>query len=89
MASAQLTAKLINAKGLHARPSSALVTAALTFESVIRVRACGLDVNGKSILELMTLGAPCGTELEFFAEGLDAETAVQTLAGLVTAGFGE
>lgn len=86
-ASAQ--ARLINAKGLHARPSHALVSTALTFTCDIRVRVGELDVNGKSIIELMTLGAACGTELVFFAEGDDEEQAVGTLAGLVRSGFGE
>ena len=89
MSSARLTAVLTNAKGLHARPSSVLVKAALTFESTIRICACGMEVNGKSILEMMTLGAPFGTELEFHAEGSDAEAAVKVLADLVTDGFGE
>ena len=84
-----LKARLVNTKGLHARPCHALVSAALGFESDVRVRSGEHEVNGKSILELMTLGAACGIELEFLAEGEDAEEAVAALAALVEAGFDE
>lgn len=84
-----IKARLVNVKGLHARPCHALVSAALEFKSKIRVRSGGQDVDGKSILELMTLGAACGVELEFLAEGEDAEAAVAALATLVQSGFDE
>ena len=81
--------RIVNAKGLHARPSHSLVTCALGFSCEIRVRSAGQEVNGKSILELMTLAAAYGHELEFLAEGEGAEDATRALAALVEAGFGE
>ena len=84
-----LKVRIINQKGLHARPSHALVTCALGFPCEIRVRSRAQEVNGKSILELMTLAAACGHELEFIAEGEGAEEAVRALAALVNAGFDE
>ncbi len=84
-----IKARLVNVKGLHARPCHALVSTALGFESEVRVRSGTQEVNGKSILELMTLGAACGVELEFLAEGEDAEAAVAALAVLVRSGFDE
>ena len=84
-----LKARLVNAKGLHARPCHALVSTALGFESDVRVRSGDQEVNGKSILELMTLGAACGVELEFLADGEDAEAAVAALVALVASGFDE
>ncbi len=82
-------ALLVNTKGLHARPSHALVSTALKFECDVRVRIGDTEVDGKSILELMTLGANCGVELEFVATGHDAEAAVAALAALVQSGFDE
>jgi phosphotransferase system HPr (HPr) family protein len=38
--------------------------------------------NGKSILALMTLGAPCGSELTIAASGEGAEDAVRALEAL-------
>ncbi len=54
-----------NEAGLHARPCHALVSAALEFESGLRVSHGGREVNGKSILELMTLGVVCGANWSF------------------------
>lgn len=79
----------MNPAGLHARPCHALVTCALGFESEVRVGADGPLVNAKSIIELMTLGAPCGTELVLEAEGADEEAAVAALRALIAGGFGE
>lgn len=84
-----LKVRLVNAKGLHARPCHALVSTALGFKSEVRVKIAGQEVNGKSILELMTLGAACGAELEISAKGPDAEAAVAALGALVEQGFDE
>ncbi len=76
-----------NDSGLHARPCHALVGVALSCSAELRV-ACGdREVNGKSILELMTLGAAKGTMLHFWAEGPDAEELVTRLVDLVESGF--
>ena len=83
------TARIVNPAGLHARPCHALVTCALGFESVVRVGANDVQVSAKSIIELMTLGAPCGTELVLEAEGPDEEAAIAALVSLIAGGFGE
>jgi phosphotransferase system HPr-like phosphotransfer protein len=49
----------------------------------------GRQVNGKSILELMTLSAPFDAWLSFHARGCDAEKLVRELCALVEAGFDE
>ena len=78
-----------NAAGLHARPCHALASTALGFQGDVEVSCCGRRANGKSILELMTLHAAHGAELEFSARGPDAEALVAALSALVAAGFGE
>jgi phosphotransferase system HPr-like phosphotransfer protein len=40
--------------------------------------------NGKSILDLLSLPAECGTMLALEAEGCDAEAAVAALADLIS-----
>ena len=45
--------------------------------------------NGKSILDLTTLGAACGTDVVIEADGPDAELALEALVGLVSRGFDE
>ena len=46
-------------------------------------------INGKSILDLTTLAAECGTRLELEARGPDAVEAIDALADLVLARFHE
>jgi phosphocarrier protein len=81
--------RIVNPAGLHARPCHAFVTIANAFESDLRVTCDGLEVNGKSILELMTLAAPCESTLALKARGRDARELVDRLSALVEAGFGE
>ena len=83
------TVKIVNPEGMHARPSGAVVAVAMTFESQLRIRCGDLDVNGRSILELITLGATCGSELQLRAEGPDADRMVEAVAALVDSGFSD
>ena len=78
-----------NRLGLHARPASRFAQLASGFESDIWLTRDGESVDGKSILEVLTFACPAGTQLVVRAEGPDAEDAVEALAGLVAASFGE
>jgi phosphotransferase system HPr (HPr) family protein len=69
---------------LHARPAGVFVRAAAGFSAAIEVRANGRQANGKSILEILGLGADGGAELEISASGDDAAAAVAHLRHLVT-----
>ncbi len=80
---------ICNLQGLHARPCHALVSVAIGFKGDLRISAGENDVNGKSILEMMTLNACCGTVLEFRATGEDADSVLDELVALVNSGFGE
>jgi len=83
--------RVVNRNGLHARPCHAIVSTALKFQADLRVRVgdAGRLVNGKSILDLMTLEASEGMELEFLGQGADAASLVAAVADLVAAGFNE
>jgi phosphocarrier protein len=83
------TVRVVNAQGLHARPCHAIVSRALARASELRIRSRDREVNGKSILELMTLAAGPGTELELVARGADAELLLTELAQLFEGCFGE
>jgi phosphotransferase system HPr (HPr) family protein len=83
------TVRLTNAAGLHARPCHAIASAAAAFESELTVSSGGSQVNGKSILALMTLCAPCQAELHLRARGRDAEELIARVAQLFEGGFGE
>jgi phosphocarrier protein HPr len=83
------TVRVVNAQGLHARPCHAIVSRALARSSELRIRASDREVNGKSILELMTLAAGPGTELVLVARGADAEALLAELEQLFDGCFGE
>jgi phosphocarrier protein HPr len=80
---------VVNEAGLHARPCHAIVSLALTFEAELRIACAGQEVSGRSILELMTLAAAKGQELELKASGKDAEALLTAVQALVAAGFDE
>jgi phosphocarrier protein HPr len=86
-ATAHRRVEIVNAYGLHMRPAGKFVGLANSFRSEIRVVHGGIRVNGKSVLDMTTLAAECGTMLDLEASGPDAEEAVDALAALVAAGF--
>jgi hypothetical protein len=59
------------------------VKSAAGFSASIRVRLGEKEVDGKSILGVMQLGATGGTTVEIVADGPDAEAALTTLVALV------
>ncbi len=75
--------------GLHARPATKFVETANKFESEITISKDGMLVNGKSVIEILTLAAEKGSRLVISASGEDAEQAVKVLVKLVESGFKE
>ena len=65
------------------RPAQLFVHLAGQFESNIEVINGAQRADGKSLIELCTLGAEMGTELEIEASGVDAATALEALAELL------
>jgi phosphocarrier protein HPr len=81
---------IVNSLGLHARPAAQMVRLASTFQSDIQLtNREGMQVNAKSIMGVMMLAAECGSTITVRADGPDADAAVQAVADLVAAGFGE
>jgi phosphocarrier protein len=86
---AQSTVELINRLGLHARAAAKFVRTASPFVSQIHVRHNDEEVNGKSILGLLLLAAPCGSRLTLLATGADEDAAIAALEALIQDRFGE
>ncbi len=83
------TVHVINPQGLHARPADLLVRCADGFESTILLQKGAEQVDCRSILSLLTLGATEGTELKLTAQGQDAENALAAISELFRQGFHE
>jgi phosphocarrier protein len=80
---------VVNTMGLHARPATLFVRTANQYQSEVTIRKGDERVDGKSILQLLTLQATAGTRLVLEVRGADALPAIQALGQLITAGFEE
>ena len=83
---ALLRKKLIvkNKQGLHARPAALFVQLANKFDSRITVRRDEEEVNGKSIMGILMLGAEKGSAIIIEADGQDADIAMSELEKIIT-----
>ena len=80
---------VVNRVGVHARPASKIAQAASRFAAEIAIKNGQHEANAKSIMGLLGLAAGCGTELVLYAEGPDAEAALDAIEELFVSGFGE
>jgi phosphocarrier protein len=80
---------VVNRRGLHARAAVKFVNTAEQFVADIEVARDNMVVCGTSIMGLMMLAAPAGSELEIRARGREAKAALDALAALVAGGFDE
>lgn len=87
----QVTARIINPTGLHARPAADFVAKAKEYHARVTVGRAGEEtaVNAKSIIMLMSGAFVQGDEMVITAEGKDEQQAAEALAMLVASGFGE
>ena len=83
------TVEIVNKNGLHARPAAEIVKLSSKFQCEITIVRDDLEVNGKSIMGVMMLAAEFGSSVLVRANGPDAEQAVNAIADLVAAKFGE
>lgn len=81
--------KIVNRLGLHARAAAQLVQTANRFSSEVNIIKEDIEVNGKSIMGILLLAAPQGTEIAVTVEGDDEQQAMDVIAELIEAGFGE
>jgi len=78
-----------NRAGLHTRPASMIVRTASQYESEIFLRRDNYEINGKSVIGVMTLAAEQGATITLLVEGEDEEAAASAIAALFDDGFGE
>lgn len=83
------TIEIINKLGLHARASAKFVATAARYQSHIDVVKDNNTVNGKSIMGVMTLGAPKGSVLTLKIDGPDEQEMQDALINLINNRFNE
>ncbi|WP_034765009.1 HPr family phosphocarrier protein [Chrysiogenes arsenatis] len=81
--------KIQNRLGLHARAAAKLVKVATAWDAKLTLSHMGRNVNAKSILGLLMLAAPMGSEVEIVAEGVDAQEALEAVETLFNQRFDE
>lgn len=80
---------ICNKLGLHARAASKLVNCASRFTSEIWLQRGDREINGKSIMGVLTLAAGKGTLITVHADGEDEVEAVDEVEKLILGRFGE
>lgn len=78
-----------NKLGLHARAAAKIVQISNQFQSRISIIKNGREADAKSMLDILTLSCPRGTQIELRAEGKDAAEALAALAVLFDNRFDE
>jgi phosphocarrier protein HPr len=78
-----------NSQGIHARPANLIVRLMQQFQAKIEFVKDNHRVDAKSILDLLTLAAAQGTQLDVEATGPDAPQAIDALAELFADNFAE
>ncbi|WP_022940424.1 phosphoenolpyruvate--protein phosphotransferase [Psychromonas hadalis] len=82
------SATVVDEAGMHARPASLLAEQAALYENTeIRLRNDKRSANAKSMAALLTMGAQQGDAIVVSAQGVQAQIAVESLAGLINAGL--
>lgn len=80
---------ILNRKGLHTRPAATLVKTAARFQADLFISKDGFEINGKSIIGVMTLAAEQGSTLTIRLEGPDEEEAASAIVALFERKFDE
>lgn len=83
------TLELKNKLGLHARAAAKLVSVASRFRSRVTLERDGIQVQGKSLLGILTLACPLGSFLTVTVGGSDAAEAMEALERLFSEKFNE
>ena len=78
-----------NRAGMHTRPAATLVKLAAKYRSEFIIIKDGMDINGKSIIGVMTLAAEQGSKLTLQFEGPDEQDAAAAVIDLFNRGFDE
>jgi|TARA_X000001036_G_C20580874_1_gene766692 phosphocarrier protein len=78
-----------NRLGLHARAAAKIVTLTNKYDSIIEIIKDDKCADAKSIMKILMLSAPKGTEVKITASGKDESLAIKNLESLIKDKFHE
>ncbi|MFH1488007.1 MAG: HPr family phosphocarrier protein [Pseudomonadota bacterium] len=81
--------RIVNNLGLHARAAAKIVSLVGVYQSQLFLRKDGQEVDGSSILSILTLSCPKGTDIELRVVGDDSEAMMGSMTELIENKFGE
>ncbi len=81
--------KIVNQAGLHTRPAATIVKLAAKYKCEFYISKDGMNINGKSIIGVMTLAAEMGSEITLTFDGEDEKQAAEEIADYFSRGFDE
>ncbi len=81
--------KIINDLGLHARAAARIVGLSKQHKSQLFLKRGDREADGSSILSILTLSCPKGTEIEARIVGEDSEAFMERLGQLLEQRFEE
>jgi phosphocarrier protein len=78
-----------NKAGLHTRPAATIVKLAAKYKCEFFISRDGMNINGKSIIGVMTLAAEEGSKLTLTFDGEDEQEAAKEIVDFFDRGFDE
>lgn len=78
-----------NAQGFHMRPATTFATAMNKYPATVTIKFGGNDVNGKSLMHIMSACIRVGSEIDVVCDGEGENEALAEAAEMIESGFGE
>lgn len=85
----EVDVEIVNKAGMHTRPASMLVKLASKYKSDFYVIKDGFQINGKSIIGVMSLAAEYGSTVTLSFDGPDENKMAEEVIKFFADGFGE
>ena len=85
----EIVYQVTNSMGVHARPCAVLAQCCVNFKSIVTVTSNGKTVDGRNVLELLSLRAKKGDTLILQLNGEDEEQAVRAVQEVINREFNE
>ena len=79
-----VTVQVADPEGLHVRNCARVVAAAARLDADLSLSYGEKKAKADRVLELMALEVPSGRSIEIYAEGKEEETAVNTIAQILS-----
>ncbi|MCB6994581.1 HPr family phosphocarrier protein [bacterium 210820-DFI.6.37] len=83
------TLKVTNSQGFHMRPATTFANAMGKYSCDVKIKTRNMEVNGKSVMNLIAACVKFGAEIQILCDGQDEEAALAEAVSLIEDGFGE